>query len=709
MSKMKLACVLAVAFALTLPVAARVKDHEDLEYPPLPDFEIPEPEVFTLDNGMKVFLMEDHELPLVSATARIRSGSHYEPADKVGLADLMATVQRTGGTEDMTGDEMDEYLADRAASVETSMGGDSGFASMNCLAEDFDEVFGVFADVLRRPVFDAEKLDIAKVQVKTGIARRNDNVNAIVGREFSRLIYGPESPMARLEEYATIAAIAREDLVGWHDAYYHPNNVYLGIVGDFDAAEMRKKVRRAFGDWPKGPAFDEPEVPYREQPNPGVFFVEKTDVTQANISTGHLGVQTTNPDYFAVRVMNEVFGGGFASRLFSNIRSEKGLAYSVFGGVGSNFLRKGIFRSGLQTKSSTMAVAVDALREEIARMIESPPSEAEVKRAKESILNSFVFNYDSKGEILQQQMTYDFYGLGTDFLEKFRNNIEKVTPGDVARVAKKYIRPDELTLLVVGKAEDFDRPLDSFGPVTEIDISIPPPPDTTPKVEKTAAGVEKGTRILGETFEALGGASLSGLEGVRVEENLAMSMGPRSVSLGRTTLLVFPDRLRQTTKTPMGDQVVVVTREAGFMSAGGQTRELSSEQIEEAHEQLSRDLLTLLRHHDHPELEAVAAGSDKVGETACEVVAVEFHGVESRLCVASDGRVLKQSFRGKNPLTGTPADVVQLYSDYREVEGVHMPHKVVMQVDGQEILSSTTKAIEVNPEIEEGVFEKPAA
>jgi zinc protease len=467
--------VITLAVLLACPAAAQVKDHLKLKYPPLPEFKIERPQVHVLDNGLTLFLLEDHELPLISVSARIRTGSDYEPADKVGLAGLMAAVQRTGGTGRMTGDAVDDYLASRAAVVETGMGGNSGSASMNCLKQDFDDVFQVLVDVLRTPRFDPDKLEVAKLQANDRIARRNDSVGAITSREFARLVYGPDSPLARLEEHATIAAVTRDDLLAFHRAYYHPNATYLGIVGDFDAAAMKAKVEAALRDWPRGPEFRAPEVAYRKEPNPGVYFVEKADVTQANIRMGHLGILVANPDYFAVEVMNELLGGSFASRLFSNVRSEKGLAYNVFGAVGSGYVQPGLFQLGMQTKSQTMTQAVAALRQEIDALLSAPPSASEVARAKASILESFVFNYTSKAGILSQQMTYAYYGLPSDFLERYRANVEKVTPDDVARVAKQYIHPDQLALLVVGKAADFDRPVDSLGKVTTLDITIPPP------------------------------------------------------------------------------------------------------------------------------------------------------------------------------------------------------------------------------------------
>ncbi len=472
--------------------AAQVGDFREIAFPALPEFEIPKPEVYKLSNGLTVFLMEDHELPLISVSARIRTGSNYMPAGKQSMGEIFGQVQREGGTLSRTGDQLDDFLEARAAFVETGMSGDLGTASMNCLTEDFDEVFGVFIDVLRNPAFAAAKIELAKVRLNATIARRNDNVGGIVGREFIRLIYGTESPLGRLAEYATVAAVTRDDLLAWHKKHYHPNNVYLGFSGDFDSKELKRKIKAALDGWPKGPAFAEPDVPYQQTSKPGVYFIEKGDVTQANIRAGHLGIRRDSPDYHAVTVMNEVFGGGFSGRLLQNIRSEKGLAYSVFGGIGDSFLRPGLFQVGMSTKLSTMAQSVRALQAEVRGMIQNPPTEEELQQAKESILNSFVFNYVSRGQILSQQMTFAYYGLPTDYLDRYRAGIEKVTAADVARVAKKYMHPDRMALLVVGKSAEFDESVDVFGEPQRIDITIAPPPDTKARVEKTASSVEAG-------------------------------------------------------------------------------------------------------------------------------------------------------------------------------------------------------------------------
>lgn len=697
------------ALLVALPAAAQVRDRKEIKYPPLPPFQIAKPTVFQLKNGMTVFLVEDRELPLINVTARIRTGSNWEPADKVGLASVFGQVQRSGGTASMPGDAMDEYLAMRAATIETSVGGDAGYASMNCLTQDFDDVFKVFVDVLRHPAFPQDKIDVAKVQERTGIARRNDDINGMANRELRKLVYGADSPLARTSEYATIAAITRENLVAWHEKYYHPNDVYLGLVGDFDAKAMRKKIEAALGAWPKGPAFADPPAAFRREPNPGLWFIEKPDVTQATVGMAHLGIEMKNPDYFAAQVMNEILGGGFSARMFSNIRSKKGLAYSVGGGLGAGMSSPGLFNAGMQTKSASVFDAVAAMREEIKGIVDNPPSDEELVRAKESILNSFVFNYDSKAKILGQQMTYAFYGLPSDFLDTYRSNIEKVTKEDVSRVARKYVKPDALAVLIAGKSADFGKPIDTLGKVTKLDVTIPPPPDAAPKVAKTDAAAAEGRKALARAAAALGGKDSDKVKAIRSASKMTVTMQGQSISLGQTVLMVFPDKIRQSVQSPMGEQTMVLAGGEAFVSFGGQVRPLPAAMVEKARSDMGRDLRVIVRYASDPELEALAAGHEDVDGTPCDVVAVTLRGTTSRLWIAPDGRILKQSYQGENPATRAPGSVEVLYSDYRDLAGRKVPHKEIIKVDGQEAATLTLDAFEVDPEFDPAVFQKPAA
>ncbi len=448
---------------------------QQIPIPKLPEFHPLPPKRIEFPNGMVVFLQEDHELPMIDGIARIRGGERSVPANKTGLTEVYGEVWRTGGTKSQTGDQLDDYLEQRAAKVETGGGVDSTTASWSCLKEDFDDVFRVFEEVLKNPEFRADKIEIAQKGLNDGISRRNDEASQIAGREAAKLVYGTNSPYTRTPEYATVAAITRQDLIDWHHKYVHPNNIILGVVGDFDSAKMEARLREAFAAWARGPAANDPD--FKPDPaKPGYYEVEKTDVNQSNIQMVALGIKRKDADYFATSVFNEAFGGGFSSRLFGDIRTTKGLAYAVGGGVGAGWDHPGMLRLMVSTKSKTTIESIKALDEEIADLAKRPIGDDEIKRAKDAILNSFVFRFDSPAKVLQEKMAYEFHGYPLDFLENFQKGIEAVTKEDVARVAAKYLHRDQMAVLVVGNVGEFDKPLSSLGTVNKLDIAIPPPP-----------------------------------------------------------------------------------------------------------------------------------------------------------------------------------------------------------------------------------------
>jgi len=468
-----LACCLLLLTALA--PAQQITPWNKIQAPPLPAFTPEQPTRIQLANGMVIFLQPDHELPLITATARIRGGSVYEPAGKTGLTELYGDVWRTGGSKTKTGDEMDDFLEARAAKIETDDQSDSTTISLSCLKGDFDAVFDLYLELLHNPAFREDKLQLSKEQLYTTIARRNDNVESIVHRESLIIGYGKDNPYARTPEYTTVAAVTRQHLLNWHQQYVHPNNIIFGITGDFDPQAMEAKLRQAFESWPKGPEAKQPDIKF-SGPKPGYYQVRKTDVNQSTIAMLDLGIERSNPDYYAVTVMNEIFGGGFSSRLFNNLRTARGLAYAVGGGVGYGWNHPGLTNLEMQTKSSTTVEGIVGIDGQIDELLKAPPSAEELKRAKDDILNSFIFQFDTPEKVLHEKMAYEFYRYPLDFLERYRSQVEKVTADDVARVARKYVHKDRLAVLVVGNDAEFDKPLSSLGPVTNLDITIPPPP-----------------------------------------------------------------------------------------------------------------------------------------------------------------------------------------------------------------------------------------
>lgn len=475
----RLALALLLLSAPLSPVTAQVESAAALRYPPLASFDIPRPQRVELENGLVVLLLEDHELPLVEVTAMVRAGSALDPADKVGLADLAGEVLRTGGTETLPGDQLDDWLESRAAEVEVGITPEAARVTLSSLKQDFPDALRVFSDVLRRPAFDAKKLEVERNKAIANVSRQNDDMFEILFREFGEVVYGPDSAYGRTPTYATLGAIRRDDLAAWHRRSFHPEQTVIGVVGDISSEEALRLVRQVFGDWARstaGTGAKPAPATWRERVTPGIYYAEKNDVKQSGVMMGHLGVRRDDPDYYALELMNHIFGTSYASRLFVNVRGKKGLAYAVNGQVGSQWDHPGLTLVFMSTKVNTTGAGIDALLEEARSIAASPPAQEEVESSRRALLDSFVFRVDSPRKVMNQALLLEFHGYPADWLARYRAGIEAVTPAQVRDAAARHLRPQDFAIFVVGPAEGRDRPLTDFGKVTPVDISLAEPP-----------------------------------------------------------------------------------------------------------------------------------------------------------------------------------------------------------------------------------------
>ena len=710
---MKRALLLLIIFPAavftTIPqAAAQATSWQQVPIPPLPAFKPQQPKRIELKNGMVIFLQEDHELPLIDGTARIRGGSVNEPASKIGLIDIYSEVWRTGGTKSQTGDQLDDFLEVRAAKVETGGGPDSTTIGFSCLKADLDDVFKAFVDVLQNPEFRADKIDIAQKEEGDGISRRNDDVGEIAQRESVKLAYGPDNPYARVPEYSTVAAITRQDLIDWHGRYVHPNNIILGISGDFDSAAMEARLRAAFDAWPKGPALPKNDVHYSPA-KPGYYLVPKDDVNQSNIHMVGLGITRDNPDYYAINVFNEAFGGGFSSRLFNDIRTKRGLAYGVSGSIGSNYGHPGVLQISIGTKSGTTIEAIQAADQNIDDLAKRPITDDEIQHAKDAILNAFIFRLDSPDKILDERMTYEYYGYPPDWLDKYQAEIKKVTAADVNRVAAKYLHKDQLAVLVVGNTKDFDKPLSTLGAVKEIDITIPPLPaekSENKDSSKPAASNPEGKALAAKVATAMGGLpKLQSIKAMHV--SLAESDGGGPPSPVDVTL-AFPDRMHVDVKTEQGDLTIVTTPDTAFMSMAGMgTHSMPPEQKNEMLSQLHHDLVYVAQHADDPAFIFTAAGTEKIGDVDAAVLDIGGAVPWVRWYIdPKTGYILREKYKAMGE--SGPFDGETNLADWRTADGLTMPYKHQNKQDGKETSNAEFKKIELNPTLDPKLFAKPA-
>jgi zinc protease len=457
-------------------IADTPKHYTDLKFEPLPEIELPEYARYELDNGMVVYLVEDRDLPLVSGTAIIRTGTRFEPANKVGLAELTGAVMRSGGTKKHPADELNTILEQKAASVETSIEESFGSASFSTLTEDLETVFPLFTEVLRQPAFAPEQLAIAKNQQQGSIARRNDDPEAIAEREFNKALYGTTSPYARTIEYATLNNISRQDAIGFYRTYVRPENIILGIVGDFATEEMIERVDNAFSNWQVDTPVAALEPPAAtQQHDRGIFAVDRPQQTQSNILLGHIGGRFDSPEYSTLSVINGVLNG-FSGRLFNQVRSRQGLAYSVYAAWNPSYDYDGMFIAGGQTQTKSTVPFIKSVTNEIQKLRQELVTEEELANAKESILNSFVFNFQNPSQTLSRLMRYEYFDYPEDFIFKYQNEVQKTTRENILEAAQKHLKPERLVTVVVGNVKAMNPPLSSLQEeISLVDVSIPQP------------------------------------------------------------------------------------------------------------------------------------------------------------------------------------------------------------------------------------------
>ena len=413
---------------------------------------LPKTKLVKLSNGMKVHLLQDTELPIVNVVAFIKAGSIWEPKGKAGLAAITGSAIRSGGTKKRTPDQLDEILERKAISVETMIGEENGKASLSVLSKDLNEGLEIFADVLRNPRFDQERFELSKARVLDSIRRENDDPTHIADRELRSRIYAG-SPYGVKPTLETVQPITAKDAAKFHSAYVRPSSVILGVTGDFDEAALLARLEDVFKDWNAGPAVYPEIQPVKEGDEGGVYVAAKK-LPQAVIRMGHLGMKRSDPDYHASRVLDEILGGnGFASRIMQKVRVEKGLAYSAWSYNMAGRWELGTFIMGAETKTVTAGEVITIMKSEAGRIRTEQVTPEELRIAKDSIVNSFIFIFDKPERLLEQRMVVDYYGMPDDYLETFRDKIVSVTAADVMECAKKRLRPGGLKIMIVGDPE----------------------------------------------------------------------------------------------------------------------------------------------------------------------------------------------------------------------------------------------------------------
>ena len=322
---------------------------------------------------------------------------------------------------------------------------------MNSLTKDLDASLDLLFDMLRRPRFDQGRLDLARSQALQQMERRNDSTQTIEMREWGRLLRGVDHFSTVPSTRASIEAITRDDLVAFHREYYHPGNFIFAVSGDVEPSDILSRLEARMADWPAREPVAASVPPPDHAIRPGLYVVDKDDVNQGRVVMGHLGTMRDNPDRYALMVMNDILGGGgFSARLLTRIRSDEGLAYSAYSSFGFGTYYPGAFRVSFQSRSETVARAAAIVLEEIERIRSEPVTEAELRTSKASFVDTFSRNFSSAASTARLFANDEYTGRDPSYLVAYRQRIQGVSGDDVLRVAREYLDPDRLVMLVVG-------------------------------------------------------------------------------------------------------------------------------------------------------------------------------------------------------------------------------------------------------------------
>jgi predicted Zn-dependent peptidase len=421
-----------------------------LQFPEV-EFHPRKPERIVCDNGMVVYFLADPSAPLLRMRGMIHAGSLCESSPETGLASLTASMLRLGGSTLTSATEMNRTLEYVGATLETSGSRDTANISLSVLPKDQDLGIRLMAEILRHPAFPEDKLRQRKAEVFDELRRQQDDPMEITRKEFRKLVFG-DHPYGRdlLGTVETLNTFQPADLQRWHQTWYHPDRMILCVAGDFELTELQGLLEKYLGDWQRGNkpvSYPSPQV---TQAAGKRYFIAK-ELNQSTVRIGHLAVAWNNPDRIPLEVLNFILGdGGFSSRLFQKVRNEGGYAYAVRSEFEESLLM-GQFLAFLQTKAEKTVAATQLTGEIIRNLVEKGDvTEEELNLARQSKLNDFVFMFETPFDNALLHAQLEYYGLPADYLATFREKVAKVTVEDLRRVAKQYLRPEALTILILG-------------------------------------------------------------------------------------------------------------------------------------------------------------------------------------------------------------------------------------------------------------------
>ena len=657
----------------------------------------------TLNNSLRVVVIEQHEQPLVSLRLMIDAGKAYEPEGKAGLAEATASLL-TKGTPTRSAQQIAQTIDFVGGHLDASAGTEAGYASVGVTSDQLDLGFDLLSDVVLHPTFPQEELERWRKQAINGLQISLQDASFVASAAATRLIFG-NYPYGRPSggTPTSLAGLTRDDLVAFHKKHYIPNQTILAIVGDVRPEDAFARAERAFGSWEESPPSYLPDFNAQPPTKTRIVVIDKPDAVQTEIRLGQVGIAYRDPALFTAEVYNSVLGGNASSRLYDEIRRKRGLSY----GAGSNFLEEsqpGFFEISTFTKTETTADALGLAFDVLRGMQEKPVPEPELKAAKTYITGAFPLEIETADGIASKVLEAMHFGYGRDFLESYNDRISKVGAADVQSFASKSIRPEWMTAVLVGNAKVFTDALrKKYGEVEVIpisDVDLLQPDLRRPRPAAPAASQPAALELLKKAQAALGGSAFTGQKSQisRGAGSMTVPQGAAPVS-SIVSYDVLPDKSRVDLETPGGPLVQAFNGTEGWVSFNSRVQDTTRQaKLEHFYG------LDVLRHAGEAGYSAqVLPDAEVSGKPAKTVEVTDAEGHATRFYLdPQTGLVSKVGFE----VNGQTAEIV--YSDYREVHGVKVAFQENVFQTGQQLMEIKYTDVQVNAPVDEKLFQKPS-
>jgi zinc protease len=713
---------IVIALVFGLPVQSLCQSWPS-DRPPRPlaarEVTFPPYGVRTLANGLQVIAISHHEQPAVSARLLVRAGGSQDPADKPGVATLAAALLDQGTTTRSA-----QQIADTIDSIGGAIGAGAGtdltFINAVVMKDSFDLALTLVSDIARNPAFAPDEIDRQRQQILSSLRVSYEDPDYLANVVFDRLVYGFHPygrPNAGTPD--SIAKLSRDDLVAFHRAYFAPNNAILAIVGDVTPEEAFQGAERAFAGWERRPEATPLTAPPPPEPTRRVIVVDRPGAVQTEIRVGNIALPRKHPDYLALDLATKILGGEGSNRLHRVLRSERGLTYGASADLETLRLGGDIVAE-TDTRSETTGEALRLIVDEYWKLQRDRVYPGELQGAKDYLAGSFPLTIETPSDIAMQVLNAVFYGLDLDELQTFRERVNAVSVEDIQRVARAYFRPDRLSIVLVGDASAFAPQLTGAGfpqyeriALADLDLSSV---DLRRSGGKALGREQRSSRpdadparaLLRRAIEAKGGlARLLAVRTAHAEARTTLATPDGPISTTSSTYIAYPDRFRVEAPLPSGPMVHIYAAGQAWTHGPGGLGEASPAERERFRASAARDIIVLLLRAERAEIAARSLEDARVDGRTLQVLELA-SGTPDVVKLYLDPEtalILRQTYTVQGP--AGPAEAEELYSDYREVDGIRVAFHAVLRQGGATVVEREVTRFAVNVHLDDGLFKKP--